>query len=171
PLLGRERVAIGSEETAGGMLEDLARKGGKILTDVLQLLQNSEVDERPQDHQEATCAPKISKDEACIRWDAGGDAVHNLVRALHPSPGAYALLAEKRVKIWKTQPVRHALPAGSLQPDSDGYPLVGCGTDAVRLLSVQPQGKKPQDARDWFNGLQGKKGLWFSCSHRNDARH
>ena len=76
------------------------------------------------------------------------------IRAYDPRPGAWARVRGVEVKLFGARlaprGVTH-LPGDVLAVDAAGL-LVACGSGAVRVLAVQPSGKKPLSPVDWARG-------------------
>ena len=115
----------------------------------------------PQDHKEATYAPKILKSESQQSFNVAASLLHNRVRAFHPNPGVWAPFRGKRLKLIATYPLEEA-PAssniGEIIVSNDGTPLVKCKEGALILKLVQPEGKRIISGEDWVNGSRIKSG-------------
>ncbi len=103
-----------------------------------------------------TYAAKISKAEAKIDFSRPAVEVHNHVRGLAPSPGAWFELETgaraERVKLLATE-VAKAAPSGCAPGTVlDDRLLIACGEGAVRLLNLQKAGGKPLSAKDFLRG-------------------
>jgi methionyl-tRNA formyltransferase len=171
PMLLQRRTPIGPEETAGEVTARLAELGAGLLVVTLDGLASGIVQPREQDEALATIAPKMKKEDGLIEWKRGAREIVNLVRGVNPWPGAYTQLDGRPLKIWKaavaarpavapgSKPVRSALAAFELGPGTvlaaslhEGL-LVACGNgEAVALLNVQTEGKKPLTAPEFLRG-------------------
>jgi methionyl-tRNA formyltransferase len=101
PILLTERTEISEEDTAGSLQDRLSRIGAGLLLRTLEGLETNTLTPQPQDHSQATYAPKIEKEEAGIRWDWPARQVFNLIRAFDPWPGAFTLWAGRVLKIFR----------------------------------------------------------------------
>lgn len=106
----------------------------------------------PQDHALSTYASKFELEELEIHWEKSAEELHNLIRAFSPRPGAWCWVSaggeKKRLKILRSQCVsQHGAPGQILAGDT-----IACGRHALKLLEVQPEGKKAMDAASWFRG-------------------
>ena len=88
PILMQRALAIGMEDTAQDVHDQLAELGGQCLVQTLDLWQSQELLEIPQDEAQASYAPKLHKSEGSIQWDRNARDVHNHIRAMTPWPGA-----------------------------------------------------------------------------------
>ena len=104
----------------------------------------------------ATLAPKISKDDLKINWNHNSDTILAKVRAFSPTPGAFTTINSKRLKIFKAESINndnnHKI--GSIYHVDKNFFDVQCGQNALRLYSVQLEGKKAMDSKDFIVGYQ-----------------
>ena len=149
-----ERLAIGPNETAGGLQDRLATAGAPLMARALSDLESGTLAPTPQPDGGITYASKIAKAEARIDWSQPASNVHNLIRGLSPFPGAWfeagPLAKRERIKV-----LRSELAAGAGEPGRvlDGNLTIACGVGAVRLLEVQRAGKKPALAAEFLRGF------------------
>lgn len=101
-----------------------------------------------------TFAPKITVEEARVRWELPAHAVDRRIRAVTPNPGAWTTIGDVRVKVGPVRPDDSVvLAAGALEVGRRDV-WVGTGSHAVALGWVQPPGKKPMNAADWARGAR-----------------
>src|SRR5688500_7880481 len=84
-----DRVAIGPDATTGDMHDVLARTGADLVARALAALERGSLSLTKQPTAGVTYAHKISKDETRIDWSKPARKVHNHIRGLSPSPGAW----------------------------------------------------------------------------------
>jgi methionyl-tRNA formyltransferase len=102
---------------------------------------------------EVTLAPKLTIDDARIDWRAGADAVDARIRGVTPEPGAFTELDGERLKILDAVLARGVPPVapGRLELRA-GRVLAGTEGEPIELVLVQPAGKRPMSAADWWRG-------------------
>jgi methionyl-tRNA formyltransferase len=165
PVLACEAVAIGAEETAGELSELLAGLGARLVREQLPRFLRGELVARPQDHAQATLAPILQKEHGRVQWERGATELHNLVRGMHPWPGAYTFLAGLRVKLHRTRVVAelgvHGEPGCVVRADRHGIEIA-CGTGVLALDELQPEGKKRMNAEQFCAGMRPKPGMRFT---------
>ena len=144
PMLKVGRLPI-ARQTAGELTAELAGLGARLMVETLAALPLPATTQ-PEDG--VTYAHKIDKAEARIDWSRPAVALDRLVRAMQPSPGAWFDSAGSRVKLIAAEPAEGAGPPGTLLADS----RVATGEGALRLLTVQPEGKPRMAAADWLRG-------------------
>ncbi len=96
PVFHRIETEVAPDETAGELTERLAELGAGALVEALTLLQAGAASAEPQDHGQATLAPKIDRALARLDWSRDAASLARAIRAFDPEPGAWALLAIRR---------------------------------------------------------------------------
>lgn len=162
-IISRERIEIGPDENAGSVHDRLMVLGAQLTVDTVNHIIAGDLTTTPQSQltaeTEPTPAPKIFKEDCRIDWTRPEAAVHNHVRGLAPYPAAWSELeigdCRQTVKILATEKSNGgpALAPGQLAL-SGKYAYAGTGDGSLRLLCVQPAGKRPMDAADWLRGLR-----------------
>ncbi|GAA0930745.1 methionyl-tRNA formyltransferase [Virgisporangium aurantiacum] len=161
PVYGTLTTEIRPTDTSGDLLERLAVSGAKLLVDVLDGLAAHSLDAVPQASEGVSLAPKLTADDARVRWADPAFAVDRRVRACTPAPGAWTTLRGERVKLGPVKPVRtEGLPPGEVRVEKDTV-LVGTATTPVALGEVRPAGKKAMAAAAWVRGLRLAPGERF----------
>lgn len=96
-----EKVEIGENETTGELWERLSKIGGELLVKTLEEIENGKV-ERKKQVGEPVLAPMLNKAMSKINWeDKTAIEIKNLIRGLNPIMGAYGILNNRKIKIWK----------------------------------------------------------------------
>jgi methionyl-tRNA formyltransferase len=155
PMLAMEKVPIGPDATSGEVEEAVARAGAGLVVPVVDDLAAGRAREIPQNAAEATFAPKITKEEGPIDWLQPARVVHNRVRGLQPWPLASARLAGRRYVIRRTtvDADRTDLRPGTIVRAAGDLLLVAAGDGTVlRILEIQPEGRRSMTARDFLAG-------------------
>ena len=157
-VLAIEAIPILEEMNCGELDEKLCDLAGKLLFETIQQFKEGCVVKTPQDHSLATFAPKIMPEDEQIHWSRSAQTLHNQIRALAPSPGAWCQIKIgselKRLKIKKAKVVEGSSGSfGSLLSFSKEGWIVACGTDALRLLEVQLEGKKAMSVDEFIRGI------------------
>ncbi len=159
-ILLQERIAIGDRDTAGTVTEKLSDLGARAIVEALPRIASGELRPQEQDHVKATPAPPLTKADGRIDWTAAAGEIRNRVRGLTPRPGAYTYLDGKIVKVLETEAIAGSAEPGRItSPERDSI-AVGTGSGLLRLVMLQPEGKKPMTAAEFLRGhrnIQGKK--------------
>ena len=157
PVLAQAAVDVLPEDNAGSLGARLARVGADLLPPTLERYARGEAEPRPQDHDAATYAPRISAEETRLDWRLPAARLVNLVRGLSPEPGAWTTFRSARLRVVEAAAVASGPRApGELGPGPD--PLVGAGEGAVALRRVQPAGKRVMSGAEWARGARPSPG-------------
>ena len=153
-ILLQKKTKILPDMNAGELHDILATLGADLLIQTLDRMERNSIQPKPQDNHTASKAPKITKELCHISFDQPSTKVHNLIRGLSPYPAAFSYLHGQQLKLLKSQivPVNYPQPAGTICAMGKEYFDVACADGAIRLLEVQPQGKKRMKVRDFLNG-------------------
>jgi methionyl-tRNA formyltransferase len=155
PVYGVVTETIRPTDTAADLLERLALSGAALLSTTLDGIADGTLTPRPQPTEGVSMAPKITVEQARVRWDLPAPVVERRIRAVTPSPGAWTAIGDLRVKlgpVYLDQSPK-PLPPGGIHVDRKSV-WIGTGSDPVRLGQIQPPGKKLMDAADWARGAR-----------------
>jgi methionyl-tRNA formyltransferase len=155
PVFGILTETIRPDDTAGDLLDRLATAGAGLLEATLDGIAEGSVNAVPQPADGVSVAPKISVDQARVRWDLPAQAVERRIRAVTPNPGAWTVIGDLRVKLGPVtvDDDSDPLPPGSIRIDRSAV-RVGTGSQPVVLGWLQPPGKKAMAAADWARGAR-----------------
>ena len=145
PIYAEERVAIDPDETADELRARLVAIGTEMLVEQLTAGLGQP---RPQEG-EPTYAAKLDPAEHELDWARPTIELHRVVRLGR----AWTTFRGKRLKVLRARPVADGPAACTV----DGL-LVGTGDGALELVTVQPEGKGPQEATAWRNGARPEPG-------------
>jgi methionyl-tRNA formyltransferase len=159
PVCLESRVPIGRDETAGELHDRLAVEGAALMVDALAQLEAGSLDCRAQAEDGVTYAAKLEPDETRIDWNQTASKVHDMIRGLSPSPGAW-FEAELNGRKERVRALRSTLVEISGAPGVllDDHLTVACGEGAVRLVEVQRAGKRPMAADAFLRGAALRAG-------------
>lgn len=172
PVLGTLTETIRPLDTSGDLLGRLADAGSGLLVKTLDALEEGILTPVPQPADGVSLAPRLTTDDARVRWQHPAMAVDRRVRGCTPAPGAWTTLPDgARLGLG---PVRLAPEVTDLAPGAvrvgRGEVLVGTGTHAVRLGEVRPAGKRAMAAADWARGARLDEGTVLGRDDAADAR-
>jgi len=149
PVLLREALDIGPQETTAQLHDRLSVMGARLIVEALAGLDRLVPQVQPQNG--VIYADKIDKSESRIDWSLPAVQVDRLIRGLSPFPGAWFEHEGVRIKVLASQVVDSAGQAGVVV---DTALHVACGTGAVALIRLQKAGKGAQDADVFQRGAQ-----------------
>jgi methionyl-tRNA formyltransferase len=156
PVLLSETVRIGPLDTAGTLHDRLSAVGAQLLPRALAAVERGGAQERPQAAEGVTYARKITPAEARIDWSRPAAEVDRQIRGLSPFPGAWFEAAGDKGPV-RVKALLSRLEEGEGAPGAvlDDHLLVACGpsSGALRLLTVQREGRSAQDAETFLRGF------------------
>jgi methionyl-tRNA formyltransferase len=155
PVFGVVTEAVRPRDTAGDLLDRLARSGAALLVATLDGIADGTVVPVPQPADGVSHAPKVTTADARVDLAAPAAAVDRLVRSVTPAPGAWVEFRGERLGLGPVLPLagEHELKPGELHVEKRRV-LAGTGTGPVELGQVRPVGKRPMPAPDWARGVR-----------------
>lgn len=155
PVFGIVTETIRADDTAGELLDRLALSGAALLEATLDGISDGSITPVPQPCEGVSVAPKVSVDEARIRWDLPAHVIERRIRAMTPNPGAWTMIGDMRIKVGPVsiEESSDAVEPGVVMAEKTRV-LVGTGSVPVQLGQIQPPGKKQMAAADWARGAR-----------------
>lgn len=153
------KIDVPEEMNFGQLEEALCALACPLLLEVIKEIEAGKAQRTPQNHSEATLAPKITPDAEKINWDQPADKIHNLIRALSPTPGAWCTVKIgedlKRLKIKRSVVIKNINrnPGETASFNENGW-VVTCQENALNLLEVQLEGKRSMPIKDFYLGMK-----------------
>ena len=164
PVLLEKRVAISDDDTTATLGAKLSAIGALLLTETIDGLLEGKIEPKPQDDTKATNAPVLKKEDGKIDWNSGSAEIENLIRGMHPWPGAFTQ--------WKGQLKIHCARAedgntAGMRPgtviDASGATIdVACGRGVLKITELQPENKRRMSAGEFIRGYRIKSGEKFT---------
>jgi len=169
-ILAQEHLAIDPQHTAGSLQEYLGRRAEPLLVKVLNEIAAGTVKYTPQDHTQATGAPKIKKGEGLLDFFLPAAELVNYIRAFTPWPGAFAFFhsqakseSERVVITWAVagrsdsspaEPSKTSVEPGTILEDLS----VQCGRGVLKIEKIKPAGGNQMSWQDFVNGRRVQPG-------------
>jgi methionyl-tRNA formyltransferase len=126
-----------ADDTSAKLHDRLATLGASLLVETVEAIARGDAPRRAQDPAAVTYARKFAKEDGRVDWTKPAVEIERQVRAFDPWPGAFTFLGEMMLKLWRVELADVKLEPGELKGD-----CVGAGEGGLRLLEVQPAGKK-----------------------------
>ena len=158
-MLFKLACPIEPDDTSASLYDKLAKLGPEGLLTTLDRLAQGKLQPEKQQDALANYARKLSKEEALIDWQLPAAQLERCIRAFNPWPFSYLVIQEQNVKIWQAQVLAEshtAIPGTVLRTGKEGID-VATAEGVLRLLRLQPPGKKPMLAHELLNSRQD----WF----------
>jgi methionyl-tRNA formyltransferase len=157
-VLGTSERPIEPHQTAGELHDLLAEDGVAPLMQVLDDANRGQLERVVQDTSLVTLAPKITREDARLDFNWDAERCRCLIHGYNPWPGVTVRLEGEPLKL-----LRAESQGGSVagQPGTVAEPergLVVCASGVLRLLEVQPAGKKPMPWDAYIRGRPIAKG-------------
>ncbi len=162
PVYGVVTETIRPVDTAGDLLGRLAVSGALLLESTMDGVADGVITAIPQSAEGISLAPKITVEQARVRWDLPAHVIERRIRAVTPSPGAWTMSGDARLKLGPvTVDEADDLAPGVIAVERNRI-RVGTGSGPVTLGQVQPPGKKLMNAADWARGARLEDGVRLS---------
>ena len=143
--------------TAPELMSELALMGADLLSETLSRF--DEIIPRPQDHDRATLAPIMKREDGLIDWNMKAADIANRVRGFQPFPTAFTHFRGAKLTIWKAE-AGETETAGGKEPGElisvtmDMLQAACGGGTVLDITEVQSEGKRRMAVRDFVNGVK-----------------
>ena len=151
-MLTKKETEILPEDTAKSLFLRLQTLGAECLVETLPKIERGEITATPQNHEEATFAPPLSRDLSEVHWEKSAAEIINQIRGLNPWPMATTEIAGRKFKL------HHAIigtgkgnPGEILNASTNGLEIA-CGIGSIIILTLQAEGKKAMPVGDYLRG-------------------
>lgn len=163
-MLFQKEVAIAPDETADTLHDKLAEAGAHLIVEALAKIEAGDVTPVKQKDEESCYAKMLTKAMGRIDWQMDAKKLDCLIRGLISWPGASTVFRGKSLKIWKEEVVSEqdgfnamAQPGTVVRVEKDAF-YVQTGKGILKILEVQPEGKKRMAVKDFLPGYPVKVG-------------
>tara|TARA_B100000029_G_scaffold2053_1_gene2519 strand:+ start:101 stop:1030 length:930 start_codon:yes stop_codon:yes gene_type:complete len=149
------KINIIENENAQSLSDRLSNLASENILNIIDSILDKEINFIPQDHSQATYAKKITKMEGKIDWNDSAENIIGKINGLYPYPGGYFMYKGERYKILKAEKYfSKENPGKVLTNDLE----ISCGTNSIKILEIQREGKKSQKINEFLLGSIIKKG-------------
>jgi methionyl-tRNA formyltransferase len=160
----QQKIKIEDDDNYDSLSERMSILAGSFLLETLNMIESGNLALKLQDERLATPAPKLTSENCQIDFGFPAKNVHNFIRGLSSTPGAYTYFREEKVKLYKSR-ICENNPNGTFEPGAiipnKSCLLVKCAGSVIELLEVVPEGRKVMDGRSFMNGFRLKEGEMF----------
>lgn len=164
PMLLKREMDIDQDMTSAELGSELSIIGADLMVETLKHFSGISQRPIPQDHEQASMAPLLSKEMGNINWSRPAVEIHNLVRGLIPWPGTWTNYKGNTLKILKTKLASESekiTDRCGIIHLKKGHVYVACGKEEFELLElieVQPASGKRMSASNWAMGARLQSG-------------
>jgi methionyl-tRNA formyltransferase len=175
-ILLQKEIEIAPNDTAPELAARLADAGAPLILETLRGLAAGKLQGRAQNHEHASYAPLLKKEDGRIDWAVHAREIHNRMRGFTPWPGAFSTFHDQTVHLWG-EPVSHdtalreararttvPLAPGTLRTDKNELFVACGGATELRVLSVKREGGKSVSAVEFLHGVRLTQGERFGNS-------
>lgn len=159
PILSQSSTPIGGDETAIELTQRLAVSGAELLVETLR--DWDRIQPVLQDHDMASFAPILKREDGLIDWDMSARNIANRVRGFQPFPTAFTSTGGLKLKLWRASALSQVAneSAGTVIEARGDQLRVVCGSGSVlKIDELQPEGKRRMSTRDFLNGFRLEAG-------------
>jgi len=152
---------IEPDDNAGTLAARLATLGAPLLAESARLAHEGHAPRHPQDRAAGSYAKKLAKKDGAVDWSLDAVTVWNRQRAVTPWPGASTSFQGRHLLLRRTRPA-HTLalddPPGTVLETTEEGVVVSCGTGALLITNLVPEGRGEQLAVEWARGARIQAG-------------
>lgn len=164
PVLLQKVIEITENMDAVELTKIISNLSPELIYQSITGLYEEKIKPIPQNKDQATYAPKISKDEGIIDWNESAVKIHNMIRGLKPWPSSFTYVNGTCIKITETRisPEKtESANIGEIIGKTNNGINVITGDGIITITKIQPECKKEMDAICWYNGARIEKGTSF----------
>ncbi len=151
PILTQKTVKIEPDDTYGSLYGRLSLEYPELLVKTMRQYVSGEIKPQEQNHSQATFTKLLKRSDGKIDWNKSADQILNMIRAYDPWPDTFTIWQNKNLKIFEAEKTLKKLPAGKVEIEEDDL-LIGTGDLALKILSLQLEGKQKMTAAVFLNG-------------------
>ena len=157
PVLALRRTPIGPGVTSETLHQRLSELGGALVREELPRYLAGSLTPHPQPAEGVTLARMVEKEDGRLDWTRPAAELERRVRAFVPWPGAWTPLGAELLKVWRAEVVAGSGTPGTVL-SAHGTLDVASGEGALRLLEVQPEGRRRMTAAEFLSGHRLREG-------------
>ena len=158
-IISQREILISDDDTAETLHDKLSALGRDLLLETLPSILNGTNSRTSQDEAEATYGFNITREDEHIDFSKTKRQIVNKVRGLNSWPGAYCILDDKILKVWKCREGERIYDLGTdgeiTRIYDDGFGVKTSNGEVV-FTEVQLEGKRKMAAKDFINGYHEK---------------
>ena len=155
PFMLQKKILIQKDDNYMSISNKLANLGSRIILDALEMIEKNNFKWFDQDETQATYAKKILKKESEVDWNQNADQLIAKIKGLNPFPGVWFKHKNIKIKIIDAIEVNQSGDVGEIL---DKNLIVACKNNAIKILSIQKEGKKILKTKEFISGYKIEKG-------------
>lgn len=151
-ILYTKEYVLDAKETGASLFDKLMLLGAEAIVEALPLLEAGKLTPVPQNDAESTHAAKLTKELGKLDFGKSAMELERLIRGLNSWPSAYTKFRGKQMKIWEAEVVdAKGMPGTIVAIDKESF-TIATGEGGLRILSLQLEGKKRMETKDFLLG-------------------
>ena len=151
-MISQRKIELKEEDNFDTMNKKLSILGRDLLMDTLPSIINSTNERIKQKEEDVTIIKLLNKEELLIDFNNDFVSVFNKIRSLDSIPGAYAFLNNKKYKLYDVRLGKNVIDEIGKVVDIKDYLEIACKNGTIKVYSIQEEGKKKMNIKDFFNG-------------------
>jgi len=156
-MVYQQEVTIGPQDNYGSLVAHLSSVATEAISGIIQSIASGSHTVLEQDHESATYAPKIKKEEMVIDWHASTEKIIGLIRALSPKPCARTHFRGHTLKIIAAEPGEKSHEPATLHTEKKTL-YIGTGDGSIVVARLQPENRSAISGLDFINGFRIQEG-------------
>lgn len=156
-IIGTREVTIGDTMTAGELHDELMPLAAELAVETCEQLLSGDYQRLAQDDSLATPAPKIFREDCKIDFNLAAVDLKNFINGMSPIPGAWTIFEGKKVKLLKSEISPNINIKNKSFLIENGNFMLQTSFGTVKVLIIQPEGKKVMQIKDFLAGYRGNK--------------
>lgn len=162
-MLLTQTMGILEDDTSETLGNRLSRLGADLIIQTLEDYVAGRITPIPQNHEKATYAPMLNKQEGRINWQHPAKQLDCFVRGMTPWPGAFTFLGDKRFRVIKSisLDIDGNDPPGTVLESTPGTLVIQAGSGAMSVREIQGESGKRLSIGDFLRGFPVPKGSRF----------
>lgn len=149
-ILMQRELQIDKQDNSLSLSEKLSKLGADLVLETIDKIRKGLIVPVPQKG-EPSYAPQLKKEDGQINWKCSAEDIFNLIRGTYPWPCAYCFLNNERIKIIKAEFTEGTGSPGVILKAKDEL-IVGTGSGLLKILLIQPEGKRVMTAKEFLAG-------------------
>ena len=155
-IISQKKIEILDIDNLDSLYEKMSYLGRDLLMETLPSIINGTNNRIKQDTDKVTFGLNITKEEEKIDFNKDSKSIHNLIRGLSTVPGAYCLLDDKRLKVYKSTltDIKSNKEPGTIEKIDKTGIYVSTIDKQIAFTDIKLEGKKRCLVKDFVNGIK-----------------
>ncbi len=155
-IISQRAIPLTNDMNLDIAYEKLAIIGRDLLIETIPSIINGTNNRIHQDENEVTFGYNITKEEEKINFDDTSMNVYNKIRGLSSVPGAYAIINNKRMKVYSStiSDIKSKNLPGVIEDIRNDGIYVNTKDYIIKLTDIKLEGKKRCPVHEFINGIK-----------------